>query len=182
MALGLFSASRAGHVDVVHEGVGEYINHYRGVICGLIAAAIALASVSVYADPNPQDIYQDYAITDAIEWLKASDYEQGFGMFWSSNVINALTDGRIEMHTVMDVDHIDDLGSEYPWLQEVRHTEELPEGKFFVIVSARDYDLGNQGSAMIFGMSDHLVYGSDSAYIYSFESMDDFVNARNQLW
>lgn len=86
------------------------------------------------------------------------------------------------MRTIMDVDHIDDLGSEYPWLQEVRHTEELPEGKFFVIVSARDYDLGNQGSAMIFGMSDHLVYGNDSAYIYSFESMDDYVNARNALW
>lgn len=182
MALGLFSASRAGHVDVVHEGVGEYINHYRGVICGLIAAAIALASVSVYADPNPQDIYQDYAITDAIEWLKASDYEQGFGMFWSSNVINALTDGRIEMHTVMDVDHIDDLGSEYPWLQEVRHTQEFPEGRFFVIVSARDYDLGNPNSAMILKLSDHLIYGSDSAYIYGFENMDDFVNARNALW
>ena len=166
----------------VFNVVDGYIDHYRNVICCLIAAAIALASVSVYADPNPQDQYQDYAITDAIEWLKNSDYEQGFGMFWSSNVINALTDGRIEMHTVMDVDHIDDLGSEYPWLQEVRHTEELPEGRFFIIVSARDYDLGNRGSAMIFGIEDHLIYGSDSAYIYGFENMDDFVNARNALW
>ena len=179
LGLGVFSADdNRTH----NKSVAAYIGNYRNVVCGLIAAAIALASVSVYADPNPQDQYQDYAIVDAIEWLKNSDYEQGFGMFWSSNVINALTDGRIEMHTVMDVDHIDDLGSEYPWLQEVRHTEELPDGKFFVIVSARDYDLGNQGSAMIFGMSDHLVYGSDSAYIYSFESMDDFVNARNALW
>ena len=179
LGLGVFSANDNG---TSNKSVATYIGNYRNVVCGLIAAAIALASVSVYADPNPQDQYQDYAIVDAIEWLKNSDYEQGFGMFWSSNVINALTDGRIEMHTVMDVDHIDDLGSEYPWLQEVRHTEELPDGKFFVIVSARDYDLGNQGSAMIFGMSDHLVYGSDSAYIYSFESMDDFVNARNALW
>ncbi|WP_026662040.1 hypothetical protein [Butyrivibrio proteoclasticus] len=165
-----------------NKTVADYIGNYRNVVCGLIAAAIAFASVSVYADPNPQDQYQDYAITDAIEWLKNSDYEQGFGMFWSSNVIKALTNGRIDMHTVMDIDHIDDITSEYPWLQEVRHTEELPEGRFFVIVSARDYDFGNQSSAMIFGMSDHLVYGSDSAYIYGFESMDDFVNARNALW
>lgn len=179
LGLGVFSADDN---ETHNKSVAAYIDNYRNVVCGLIAAAIALASVSVYADPNPQDQYQDYAIVDAIEWLKNSDYEQGFGMFWSSNVIMALTNGRIEMRTVMDVDHIDDLGSEYPWLQEVRHTEELPEGKFFVIVSARDYDLGNQGSAMIFGMSDHLVYGSDSAYIYSFESMDDFVNARNALW
>ncbi|WP_029232347.1 hypothetical protein [Butyrivibrio sp. VCB2006] len=166
-----------------HKNVGAYVAHYKTAICGFIAAAIAFASISVYADPNPQDIYQDYAITDAIMWLRDStDYEEGFGMFWSSNVIKALTNGRIDMHTVMDVDHIDDLGSEYPWLQEVRHTEEFPEGKFFVIVSARDYDLGNQGSAMIFGLGDHLIYGSDSAYIYGFENMDDFVNSRNSLW
>ena len=202
LGIGVFSAGKDGireipedKVDITNsipentddngtknKTVADYIGNYRNVVCGLIAAAIALASVSVYADPNPQDQYQDYAITDAIEWLKNSDYEQGFGMFWSSNVIKALTNGRIDMHTVMDVDHIDDLSSEYPWLQEVRHTEELPEGRFFVIVSARDYELGNQSSAMIFGMSDHLVYGSDSAYIYGFESMDDFVNARNLLW
>lgn len=188
LALGLFNSNigcdktSGTSDDSDAKGFGGYVQHYRNALCGVIAAAIALASVSVYADPNPQDIYQDYAITDAIEWLKASDYEQGFGLFWSSNVITTLTNGRIDMHTVMDVDHIDDLGSEYPWLQEVRHTQELPEGRFFVIVSARDYELGNQGSAMIFGMGDHLIYGSDSAYIYGFENMDDFVNTRNALW
>ena len=181
LALALFSAGAEAE-DRNKKGVADYVCHYRAVFCGLIAAVIALASASVYADPNPQDIYQDYAITDAIEWIKNTDYEEGFGMFWSSNVIIALTNGRIDMHTVTDIDHIDELSAEYQWLQEVRHTQELPQGKFFVIVSARDYDLGNTGSAEIFGMSDHLIFGNDSAYIYGFENMDDYIYARNQLW
>jgi hypothetical protein len=131
----------------------------------------------VYADPNPEDIYQDYAITDAIEWIKDTDYTDGFALFWSSNVIMALTDGRIDMHTVKEIDHLEDLDNEYQWLQNAEHTRSLPEGRFFVLVSARDYDLGNPGSADIFRLSDHLVYGTDSAYIYSFESMEDYLYA-----
>ncbi|WP_026653229.1 hypothetical protein [Butyrivibrio proteoclasticus] len=155
----------------------DYFRTYKSVVASFVALSIALASVSVYADPNPDDIYQDYDIVDAIEWLKDTDYTDGFAMFWSSNVVIALTDGRIDMHTVKSIDHLDDLSNEYEWLQSMDHTRALPEGRFFVLVSARDYDLGNTYSADIFKLSDHLVYGTDSAYIYSFENMDDYIYA-----
>ena len=161
-------------LELTSEEAG-YVKHYTPVLGIFVAIAVATASVSVYADPNPEDIYQDYAITDAIEWLKGTDYTDGFALFWSSNVIIALTDGRIDMHTVKEIDNLDDLNNEYRWLQRAEHTEKLPEGKFFVLVSARDYDLGNPGDAEIFKLSDHLIYGTDSAYIYGFESMDDYL-------
>jgi hypothetical protein len=161
-------------LELTSEEAG-YVKHYTPVLAIFVAVAIATASVSVYADPNPEDIYQDYAITDAIEWLKGTDYTDGFALFWSSNVIIALTDGRIDMHTVKEIDNLDDLDNEYRWLQRAEHTEKLPEGKFFVLVSARDYDLGDTGDAEIFKLSDHLIYGTDSAYIYGFEDMDDYL-------
>ena len=74
-----------------------------------------------------------------------------------------------------EIDHLDDLSNEYEWLQKVGHTQSLPEGKFFVIVSARDYNLGDTSQADIFKLSDHLIFGTDSAYIYGFESMDDYI-------
>ncbi|WP_026516309.1 hypothetical protein [Butyrivibrio sp. MC2021] len=163
-------------IEFKYEESG-YIRHYEPVIGLFVGLCVATASVSVYADPNPEDIYQDYAITDAIEWIKDTDYTDGFALFWSSNVIMALTDGRIDMHTVKEIDHLEDLDNEYQWLQNAEHTRSLPEGRFFVLVSARDYDLGNPGSADIFRLSDHLVYGTDSAYIYSFESMEDYLYA-----
>jgi hypothetical protein len=163
-------------IEFKYEESG-YIRHYEPVIGLFVGLCIATASVSVYADPNPEDIYQDYAITDAIEWIKGTDYTDGFALFWSSNVVMALTDGRIDMHTVKEIDHLEDLDNEYPWLQNVEHTKSLPEGRFFVLVSARDYDLGNPGSADIFRLSDHLIYGTDSAYIYGFDSMEDYLYA-----
>ena len=163
-------------IEFKYEESG-YIRHYEPVIGLFVGLCIATASVSVYADPNPEDIYQDYAITDAIEWIKGTDYTDGFALFWSSNVVMALTDGRIDMHTVKEIDHLEDLDNAYPWLQNVEHTKSLPEGRFFVLVSARDYDLGNPDSADIFRLSDHLIYGTDSAYIYGFDSMEDYLYA-----
>lgn len=161
-------------IEFKYEESG-YFRHYAPVIGLFVGVSIAAASVSVYADPNPEDIYQDYAITDAIEWLKETDYTDGFAMFWSSNVVMALTNGHIDMHTVKEIDHLDDLDNEYQWLQNAEHTRSLPEGKFFVLVSARDYELGNPYSADIFKLSDHLIYGTDSAYIYGFENMEDYI-------
>ena len=140
----------------------------------LILTMFIAFSISTYIDPVPNTPLYDGNIYGAIEWLKESDYTSGFAMRWSSDVVTEATNGRIEMWTVSDVDHVDDTSSEELWLQQVRHSYELPEGEFFVLVSARDYTLDDVDSAKIFSLQDHLKYADDGTRIYGFSDMSDF--------
>lgn len=143
----------------------------------LVLAMFVVFSISTYIDPVPNTPLYDGNIYGAIEWLKDSDYTSGFATFWSSDVITEATDGRIEMWTIKDVDRVDDLSSSDLWLQEARHSWELPEGEFFVLVSARDYTIGDPESAKIFLLEDHLKYSDEGARIYGFTGVEDFTNA-----
>jgi len=82
------------------------------------------------------------------------------------------------MWTTKDVD---DLDSSDWWLQETRHSWKLPEGDFFVLVSARDYTLGDSNSAKIFLMDDYLKYYDDGARIYVFNGIEDYINAMSSV-
>ena len=129
----------------------------------------------------PSTPLYDGNISGAIEWLKDSDYTSGFAKFWSSDVITEATDGRIEMWTTADVDHVDDLASVDLWLQEARHARELPDGEFFVLVSARDYTIGDPNSVKIFLLRDHLVYSDEGAHIYGVAGVEDFADAMSAV-
>ncbi len=149
----------------------------RAPLYPLILAIIVVFSISTYIDPLPNSNLYDGNIAGAVKWLKESDYTCGFAKFWSSDVITEATDGRIEMWTTVDIDRVDDLEASDKWLQEIRHSQELPEGKFFVLVSARDYILGDTESARIFLLEDHLEYSDDGARIYGFTGVQDFTQS-----
>lgn len=159
----------------------ETIKEHKLIVYAAIAIIITLTSVSVYKDPHPNTTAKDENIYGAISWLQGQDYTYGFAELWSCDVIVPLTNGKIEMHCVTDVNHVDDLSYTYSWLQEMKHSYTLPEGRFFVLVSARDHNLDDTESAKILKLDDYLVYSDSGSRIFEFEDIQAYTEAMTRV-
>ena len=113
-------------------------------------------------------------LIETSEFLKDSDYKNGYASFWNANILtefsngeltmyvwNAINDDGTEFNTIKDIDHL------FPWLQSTKHNEIKPKGKVFALYRKNEIDNCNwkQGlhdSDILFKTSNIVVYGYDS--------------------
>ncbi|MBR4581400.1 MAG: hypothetical protein IKO32_09220 [Lachnospiraceae bacterium] len=116
--------------------------------------------------PNSEDIHK------VAYWLSEQDeYTKGIASFWSAPVVTELTDGKIEMWTVEDYEHLEPS----TWLQEKSHIN-LPEGKVFILMPCSQADadpyrkqelknrvLYNDGKYIVYGFDNYMQYFAGAA-------------------
>ena len=143
----------------------------RSFMTFYITVTLLLCSISTLQ--NPYVATDSRSIQSAAAWLNESGYTQGFGMFWESNVLTQLSNGKIEMWTVTDLTSI----QRYEWLQIKSHIDNLPEGPIFLIVAKNDVT-----NDVIPGdaLSSYLAYGDDYFYIYTFNDINDYITIIQQ--
>lgn len=142
----------------------RFLQYYQKA---LILGIVVLCSINTMLNPYPTSMETDLNIRGAAAFLDESGYTEGFASFWNSDVITELTDGQIEMWTVVnDLNNLE----RYTWLQSMDHQlPASPQGKFFILLST------DEASGTIIGSTDtYLIYSDDYYKIYGLDSMQEY--------
>lgn len=76
-------------------------------------------------------------------WLVENGYTEGYASFWNSNVLTVLSNGKLEIWTVYNMND----RAVQPWLQKKNHMEQPPEAeKVFAIIGPED-EITEEGAA-----------------------------------
>jgi len=114
-------------------------------------------------------------LNEIVEVLTNKGYKNGYSYFWNGNVINALSNGKIDMrvwgHGEEKTEELSNIDQVYKWLQRKDHEITKPDGKIFVILRTSD-ELYN--SKLVEKLNwNNVLYNSDYYTIYGFNSYDD---------
>ena len=142
----------------------------QGCVCVVAAIICVICGISTMHDPYISWCPNDLSIQNAETWLENNGYTQGCATFWNSDVITELSDGKIEMWDVEDMNQL----TSHQWLQSTSHDTTMPDGKFFIIVGTDEYT-SNADSWKLPSMVDHVVYGDDNYFIFSFDSVAEYL-------
>lgn len=127
-----------------------------------------LTMESPYIDsPLIGQVPNSISIQNVSNWLSETDYTQGIASFWNSNIITELSDGNIEMWTIMGGN--DESLTPRPWLQSVEH-ETLPVGDVFLLLTLRELsDMDLPGA-----LEEYIVYVDDDYIVYGFDDISQY--------
>ncbi len=135
----------------------------KEVATGLFALFLIISSLGTmrneFSEPfHPYNAKQD--MVHMVEFLEYNGYSTGIARFWNSNIITELSDGRIDMWTVVNYES-DDM---YEWLQKSEHIGNFPnvDSKYFLISDAGE----NVDEFLKRHPQLELVYGDDRYYVY----------------
>lgn len=131
--------------------------------CFISAFVIALFITSLGTLKNefsePLHIKQARKNLDVVaEEIRSMGYTKGVGYFWDANVITEMTDGEIEMWSLIYFDS-DEM---YQWLQNKSHYGTFPNGQYFFII--RDYQDNSGFLERHPGLE--LIYSDNGYYVY----------------
>jgi hypothetical protein len=150
------------------------------ILCLVAVLSVILCSLCTMRNPfNPSNPI-DNRIAAPAEWLVNNGYTQGYATFWNSDVLTELSNGKIEMWSVWnhgDAQNTDDLVL-YEWLQPVSHKDQVPSGRFFILL--RDDEADAVSAPALSEMPDHIVYHDNGYVIYSFDSMQDYLRLKSE--
>lgn len=108
------------------------LNRSRIVIMlsAIVILCIASAGTTYNEEHEPFHPYRAHPKLKAIvDMLVNKGYTDGVSMFWTSNIVTELSNGRIDMWTV-NIEYPDQWD---PWLQRVDHMGSEPKGRYFYI-------------------------------------------------
>ena len=134
-----------------------------GIIFGALIFFVSLSwLIGPYFGPGKMD---NDTLIPVINWLEENGYDRGVATFWNSNVTTELSDGRIEMWTVRNIEKM----NIYEWLQETSHSE-LPDGNIFVLINKKEYEtLGPE-------IEDYIVYQCPDFTVLAFGENTDYAS------
>lgn len=150
---------------VLQIGLEGMVPQWRKWMCAALAVCIVTESTCVLLR---MDVREESPIDEVAAWLVDHGYTDGFATFWNSNIVTALSDGKIEMWTVVPpwMPQWSDL-TLYPWLQEKDHLVHLPEGKIFLLLTSYE-----DAADLPFSQAAHEVYCHDGYTVYEYESAE----------
>ncbi len=105
------------------------------------------------------------------------DIHAGYASYWNADVMIELSDGKIDMYSWtdtlftkpgQDLDEVDDI---YPWLQEVRHSTERPQGKVFCAFESGE--MGRPLPRRLVKAGAKVLYQSDRYTAFMFDSYEE---------
>lgn len=156
----------------------EKIAWRKHIITIFCFVTILLNSILTYQDPYISWVPNDLGMSDAVAWLVKNDYTQGIAEFWESDILTALSNGKIEMWTVGEVDD----PKINKWLQVKTHDSLPEEGRIFIIRPMSD--LTEQDPVIneyLVGTLDHLAYQDDNYFIYTFDSTEEYLDTMAEI-
>lgn len=130
-----------------------------------VAICITLCSLSTVKKEMETPLFGQVGYNEVADWLVENDCRQGYAIFWNSNVLREMSDGKVETWTLQSG------ASEamYEWLQEKEHSTTKPEEPYFLFIN-RKIGGGPENYAMVQNGGGTLVYEKDPFYIYIFDS------------
>lgn len=161
----------------------RYVKKHRGrmesaVYAVFILTAVILCSISTMLNPYPysndSSIPTDKNLLVPSEWLENNGYTQGYASLWDSSIVTELTNGKIEMWTILagDPQASTDSLPILKWLQPVSHDTDIPSGKFFIL--GTEWEFSDKNAPALSKMSKYLVYKDSYYLIYGFNSMAEY--------
>ncbi len=150
---------------VLHIGLEKAAPQWRKWACAALAVCLITQSSCVLLK---MDVRKETSIQKVSLWLRDKGYTRGFATFWSSNIVTALSDNKIEMWTVYPswMPEWSKL-TLYPWLQKKAHLEHFPEGKIFLLLTAYE-----DSARLPFSRGGREVYRQDGHAVYEYESAE----------
>ncbi|WP_455500254.1 hypothetical protein [Gemmiger sp.] len=101
-------------------------------------------------------------LNNAAEWLTENGYTQGYATFWNGNAMTELTDGKLEVWTIQNLDSVYVPN----WLQPKDHLTTDPEHPFLLIDTETD-DAAEDSKLVQYGDCTE-VYNDGRFVIYDF--------------
>lgn len=135
----------------------------------LLALSVFVTSVTTLADYRKADRTAD--IRAAISVLDKEGIDQGYATFWQGNTFTELTSGEIEVWVQTHDQPITSADQTFQWLQKVSHETEKPSGRFFYYL-LKD-EIPKVGLSQVVEGA-QVLYESDKAILYCFDSYEDF--------
>lgn len=109
----------------------------------------------------------------AASYLVDHGYKNGYATFWYSNVLQELSNGKLDTWTWQDSQIPENVDQTYLWAEKASHETQHPDGKIFWIVADTE---ANSTIVQAVG-KDYVVFRIDGLSIYSFDSYNDMVHA-----
>ena len=103
--------------------------------------------------------------------------QAGYASYWNADVMTELSDGRLDMYSWTDTiftkpgQDLDDVDDIYPWLQEVRHSTERPQGKVFCAFESGE--MGRPLPSRLSRAGATVLYQSDRYTAFVFDSYEE---------
>lgn len=135
-----------------------------GMLVGLFAFMVSLNWLLIPLATS-DDFRDRQDLIAVVNELENRGYTQGMGTFWNNNVVTELTDGRVEMWAIKNIETMEYYG----WLQEISHTK-LPEGQVFLILSGKEYEMLSDD------VKPYVIFENDSYCALGFDEDDDYVS------
>ena len=148
---------------------------YLGIICLIMLISLSQFKASEIGKEKS-------AYVEAEKWLTDNGYKQGYANYWQSNLFAELSSGALEMYTMSEdvegsVDRLYELQSTERWLQDKKHTTELPKGEFFVMLTKQYFHFDDKDEAKLLSLPQYLVYDNEYVKIYAFKDMEEYKTA-----
>lgn len=146
------------------EKTGGFPVYFRCVLSLIFAGSVAARGCILYSSFLTYDKTRE--LKDIAVFLEEKDYDIGFATFWNANVVEELTNGKIDMYSWQDNGAVatGDIEDFYGWLQPVCHLEDKPFGKPVAIYQKTElktciWKQSFSEEKKIFETSEYVVYG-----------------------
>lgn len=137
------------------------------ILLAIFALVYTLSSARFnMKDPYVSWVPNDLGIIPVAEFIREQGYTKGIALFWDSNIITELTDGKTEMWTVRTLYSRETNN----WLQKRQHETELFDSGF-VLVNIADYSVENFPRDELY---EYAVYADGLYVLYYFDSIDRY--------
>ena len=147
-------------------------------VSSVLVTGMIISSMFMFRAYKKYYLTEDTVFADVVNSLADEGYRYGYSVFWRANVVQELSDGRIEMYCFgdfpnsMEMSYLTSINQTYHWLQLISHDDQRPsEGKVCIILSTEEYNCCLWKDAM----ADHLVYSDDQYKIAGFDSYQDML-------
>lgn len=151
---------------VLQIGLEGMVPRWRKWACAALVVCLVTNSAFVLFK---LDVREESSIQTVSVWLKDHGYTNGFATFWNANIVTALSDGKVEMWTVVPswMPEWSEL-TLYPWLQEKDHMEHLPEGKLFLLLTSFE-----DAADLPFSQPHREVYRCHDYTVYEYQNAEE---------
>ena len=158
------------HVSATDKIQTFMFGNLQTIIFAVITTVFFICSIATMQNPYISWVPNDLTIQSVADWLVENGYTQGCATFWNSDVLTELSDGKIEMWTVNEMNELDTN----QWLQETSHDTQMPDGEFFIITTPDEYTQ-NAETWKLPTLTDYLVYGDDNYFVFAFDSVEEYM-------
>lgn len=106
----------------------------RKAVVAVILGCVMCTSYATVKDYQENPLYANAEFVNISKWLVENGYTEGYATYWNSNVLTALSNGKLEMWTVWNLND----RSIQAWLQKKDHLNPPTAKKVFAVVGPYD--------------------------------------------